>query len=85
MKTDYIVNKISNVIMILLTGISSIAILYLKNIALVFVIAYLWIVTINQNKQYKLKERIRAIIEKEEQTWNVIQLYGLVLTSPQTY
>lgn len=57
-EADRIVNNISNMIMIGLTAISSIAILYLKNIAILFVIIYLWLITINENKRYNLKKRV---------------------------
>lgn len=50
-----ITNKISNVIIILLTVISSIAILLYKNIAILLIIAYLWLLIINENKKFNAK------------------------------
>lgn len=57
-EADKIVNDISNMIMIALTAISSIAILYLKNIAILFVIMYLWLIIIRENKRYNMKKKI---------------------------
>lgn len=54
---------ISNVSMVLLTMISSIAIYYYKNIAILFMIAYLWSMVIIENRRYHLKKRINKIIE----------------------
>lgn len=46
--------KVSKIIMIILTMIGSIAILYLKNIAIFFIIVYLWIIVIKEkNVIYK--------------------------------
>lgn len=59
-----ITNKISNVLMILITMLSSIGILIYKNIGLFVIIIYLWIVVVKENKKYNLKKRIRNIIEK---------------------
>lgn len=64
--TEKTVNNISNALVIMLTIISSVLVLYLKNLAIVFVIAYLWIITIKENKKYALKERMYKIIEKEK-------------------
>lgn len=64
METDKIVNNISNIIVILLTVISSIGILYFKNIAILFVLVYLWIMVINENKKYSIKVRMYNTIQK---------------------
>ena len=56
-------NYISNVSMILLTFTSSIAIYYYKNIAILFIVAYLWCIIFIENKRYNLKKRIYKIIE----------------------
>ena len=57
-------NIISNVSMIIISIISSIAILYYKNIAIFFIAIYLWTVTINQNKRYNMRKKIYQDIEK---------------------
>ena len=64
-------NYISNVSMILLTFTSSIAIYYYKNIAILFIVAYLWCIIFIENKRYNLKKRIYKIIENG---WNKIDL-----------
>lgn len=56
-------NYISNISMILLTFASSIAIYYYKNLAILFIIAYLWCIIFIENKRYNLKKRIYKIIE----------------------
>ena len=64
-KTEAIVNKISNILMISLTMISSLLILKYKNIALFIVIAYLWIIVIKENKKYSLWKKINVTINKK--------------------
>lgn len=48
---DRLINLISNAFMILLTVACSILILYLKNISILIILAYLWILTIKENKK----------------------------------
>lgn len=67
MKSNEIVNKISNILIVLLTAISSIVILYLKNIGILFVIIYLWIIIINENKKYNLKRKVFKILQKNNE------------------
>ena len=43
---------------ILLTAIASILILYYKNIAILLVIIYLWLMVYKCNKEYNMKEKI---------------------------
>lgn len=62
-KSIDLTNYISNISMIIITMVSSIAIYYYKNIAILFIIAYLWGVVIIENKRYYLKKRIDKIIE----------------------
>ena len=61
-KEDDISNKISNILMIVLTAISSILILIYKNIGLLLIIAYLWIIVIKENKRFDLKKKVNDII-----------------------
>lgn len=63
-KVDGIVNKISNTLIILATALSSVGILYLKNLAILFVLIYLWIIVINENKKYNIKVKIHNALEK---------------------
>lgn len=51
-------NQIQNIVMILVTIISSIAIYYFKNIAILFIVIYLWILVINENRRYKIRSKI---------------------------
>lgn len=57
------INIISNITIIAITMISSVAIYYYKNIAILLIIIYLWMLTIIENKKYELKKRIYKIIE----------------------
>lgn len=62
-KAVELTNYISNVSMVLLTFVSSIAIYYYKNMAILFIIAYLWGMIFIENKRYNLKKRIYKIME----------------------
>lgn len=62
-KAIELTNYISNVSMVILTFVSSIAIYYYKNMAILFIIAYLWGMIFIENKRYNLKKRIYKIIE----------------------
>ena len=71
MKYEYqiaedIVNKTSNILIIAMTFIASILILIYHNIGLFFIIIYLWIIIIRENKRYLLKKRINNLIQKQE-------------------
>lgn len=63
-KSDRMVNKISNTLIILATAISSIGILYLKNLAILFILIYLWIIVIKENKKYDIKVKIYNTLQK---------------------
>lgn len=58
-------NLISNISIIVLTILSSICILYLKNIAVLLIIGYLWYLVINENKIYNQRLKIYEIIKNE--------------------
>lgn len=66
-KVDKIINKISNILIIILTAISSVLILYFKNLAILFVLMYLWIIIINENKKYNMKLKVYKILQKNNQ------------------
>lgn len=57
-------NLISKITIIILTIFASISILYLKNIAILFIIIYLWILVLIENKKYKNKMLIFTKIEE---------------------
>ena len=61
-KAFYYSNLISNIVISIATAISSIAIIYYKNIAILFVLIYLWAIVIMENKKYKIKKKIYDII-----------------------
>lgn len=67
-------NKISNIVTVCLTILASISILYFKNIAILFIIAYLWILVIKENRRYKLLKRTKSIIEKDRLTLEKLQI-----------
>lgn len=48
-------HKISNIVIIILTVISSIAILIYKNISILVIITYLWIIIADENKKFNTK------------------------------
>mgnify|MGYP007102727551 FL=1 len=62
-----ITNKVSNAVVILLTIIASFAVLIYKNIAILFIIVYLWMLVIKENKKMNLKLAIwKNIVENTE-------------------
>ena len=62
-KITYILSK---TMLIILTAISSIAILYLENIAIVFIIMYLWCLELQEIRKYNKRKNIEKIIEEVE-------------------
>lgn len=62
-KSNKYINLISNICVIILTIISSVAMYYYKNIAIFFIIVYLWAMVIIENKKYNTKKRIYKIIQ----------------------
>ena len=50
-KSKIYIRKITKAIIILITMIGSVAIMYLKNIAIFFIIIYLWIIVIKENRK----------------------------------
>ena len=59
MKKSYCyINKISNITMIILMVISSILLLYVHNIAILIILAYLGYLVIKQNRIYEIKSRL---------------------------
>ena len=56
-KSKDIVSDVSIIIMIILTSVGSIGILYYKNIAIFFIIIYLWIIVINEYRKF-IKRKI---------------------------
>lgn len=50
-KSKIYIRKISKIVMIFITMIASIGIMYLKNVAIFFIIIYLWVVVIKENRR----------------------------------
>ena len=65
-KASTYVNTISNACIIIVTAISSIAILYLRNIAIIIILAYLWYLVITENKKMRNREQIYKRLESME-------------------
>ena len=55
-------NKISNAILFLLTFLFSILIYYYQNIALLFILIYLWYIALRENRIYKNKIKLYRLI-----------------------
>ena len=62
-KSAQLINSISNASIIFITMIASIGIYYYKNIAILLIISYLWMVLIMENKKYRIKKRIYKIMK----------------------
>lgn len=48
-----ITNSINNIIMSIITALASIGILYTKNLAIIFIIIFMWYLIIKENRKYK--------------------------------
>ncbi len=51
-------NQISKITICLLTAMCSIVILYIRNVAILLILAYLWYLVIKENKKYEMKIKI---------------------------
>ena len=63
-RAENLINKISNFYIILITMIGSIAIYYLKNIAILIILGYLWYLVIKENKRFLLKKKTWEFTKK---------------------
>ena len=61
-RTNDITNKISNITIIIITAVTSILVLYIKNIFIVVILSYLWYLVIRENKRHKIIKRMYSII-----------------------
>lgn len=59
-------NQISNLFVIILTVISSIAVYYYKNWAIVLAIIFIWSLIINENKKYNIYNKVYKAIDKDD-------------------
>ena len=60
-----IINRVSNIVVTLITICYSILILYVHNFAIFMVIIYLWIILIKENKNLKLQLKMYEVLERE--------------------
>ena len=63
-KAEKYINKISFVILILITFLSSIIIYKVRNISIFLIILVLWIIVIKEDINYQRKSKIYNLIEK---------------------
>ena len=63
-KAEKYVNKISFITISIITVISSIAVYYLKNIAIFLIVLVLWILVIREDIIYERKNKIYSLIQK---------------------
>ena len=69
-KANKITYIISKTILIILTAVSSIAILYLQNIAVLIIIAYLWYLEICEIRKYNKRKQIEKLVEEYKNVWD---------------
>ena len=65
-KAEMYTNKISEIMVIIITAISSILILYLQNISIILIDMYLWYLVIKENLKYKKREELIKRLENLE-------------------
>lgn len=58
-KSKIYIRKISKAVIILITMIASVGVMYLKNIAIFFIVIYLWIIVLRENS-YKLNNKLTS-------------------------
>lgn len=63
-KSSTYINTVSNIIIIILTMLSSIFILQYKNIAIFAIIIFLWTLILKENKRYNTYKKIYKTIDK---------------------
>ena len=54
---------ISNLMVVIITAVSSIAIYYYKNVAILLIVAYLWIMLLKENRKYKISNKAYKVLE----------------------
>ena len=56
----------SKTMIILLTAISSVTILYIRNISILIIVVYLWILMIMEKRRYDTRKKIRKIQQLQQ-------------------
>lgn len=67
------INILSNICVVLLSAVGSITILAYKNIAIFFIILYLWYLVLLEDKRYKTRSKLYKIIEKNKTITNRVE------------
>lgn len=65
-KAERYVNVISNIFVILISFIFSVAIYYYKNISILFAIIFIWVLILRENKRYNTYNNIYKIIDNSK-------------------
>ena len=65
-KADKYVDIISYLVVILITAISSVSILYIRNIAVLIILGYLWYLVIREHRKYNNKRKIYVKLKEIE-------------------
>lgn len=60
-KSDKYTNATSKITIFLLTFLSSIIILYIRNIAIIIILSYLWYIVLKEDRRYYNREKIRSV------------------------
>lgn len=60
-QVNEMINKISNITMVIITIISSIAVYYFKNIAIFLICLFLWIITLRENDKFRMEKNIKTL------------------------
>ena len=58
-KSKIYIRKISKAVIILITMMASVGVMYLKNVAIFFIVIYLWIIMLRENS-YKLNNKLTS-------------------------
>ncbi|MCI8273053.1 MAG: hypothetical protein HFJ55_03095 [Clostridia bacterium] len=64
-KAKVITNKVSNIMIVLITIICSIGVYYFKNIAIFLICIFLWSIIIKENRYYKTNMKMHEIFEQK--------------------
>lgn len=69
-KANIYINRISNIILFIITFVFSLLIYYYKNIGIVLITIYLWYIVLKENRIYNMKLRIHKLIMNKNSEYN---------------
>lgn len=69
-KANIYINRISNIILFIITFLFSLLIYYYKNIGIVLITIYLWYIVLKENRIYNMKLRIHKLIMNKNSEYN---------------